>query len=108
MTHQATSADVPPGSPPLTAGVTSPDDPHSDKRDVNWLASLTLPATCKLPPVDESAAERAREWDGIQLASAEAASRFVCCTDCHNATRAGLVSAGGQGIVMQACAACHH
>ena len=62
---------------------------------LRWLASLTLPATCKLPPVDESRlrnSAQARRWDGIQLASAEPRPFRLGCTDCHNATQGRLVS----------------
>ena len=99
MTFQATSADIPPDQPPVLAGVTSSDDPQSTKRDVNWLASLALPATCKLPPIDPN--RRGNELGRVGRHPTgfgrRLPTRFVCCTDCHNATRAGLVSTSRPG-----------
>jgi hypothetical protein len=107
LTYQATSAGIPPGPPSAIAAGAAAGDPQNEKHDLSWLASLSLPATCQVSTDDRPHAKQVRDLHGIQLASAVATAGFVCCSDCHNATRAGLLPVGGQAVVMRACTACH-
>ncbi len=108
MQDQATSAGIPPSGPSaLVAGHDDQEEPG--KHDLRWLAGLPLPATC-LPPEAKAAlrnSAQVRRFDGIQLASADHTLRLACCTDCHNATRAGLAPGAGAGVLTRACVACH-
>ncbi|HVU87819.1 MAG TPA: hypothetical protein VHD36_10900 [Pirellulales bacterium] len=108
MQDQATSAGIPPSGP---TELVATHDGHGEpgKHDLRWLAGLALPATC-LPSEARAAlrdSAQYRRFEGIQLASADHAVRLTCCTDCHNATRAGLLPGAGATVLMQACVACH-
>jgi hypothetical protein len=108
MQNQATSAGIPPSRPTeLFASHDGQEEPG--QHDLHWLAGLALPATC-LPEDAKVALQNSaqvRRLDGIQLASADHTVRLACCTDCHNATRAGLLPGSGATVLTRACAACH-
>ena len=108
MQNQATSAGIPP-SGPTELFAAHEDHGEPGKRDLRWLAGLALPSTCL--PEDAKAAilnsAQVRRLDGLQLASADHTVRLACCTDCHNATRAGLLPGSGATVLTRACAACH-